>query len=431
LLLASLLALCNGAMVGHIMSGHTQFVAAASFPLTLALVLEAFDPSLDPARRSFRACLAGAMLAAAYYSGAAHPLFYFVLGFVVLAPLFTVLLSPRRYRVVLSAAALVGVTFVALAAFKLLPGLVDFAAYHVNYRGTYRGWLDFTRNFVIPWSPSPDDYPHETNLYVGWVGVGLLAFAIAGLRDRRHIPLLLACGALACLMCWRGDGQPFTLPVLRTQGAFQRARIVLLPALAVVAMSQLQRTLAWMRRSPRRRLRLGTLAVVAGLAVFLAFDLSRTNVRRHVTLRARDEVPHPVEPFDTAPELTPVDKRAHVKVGRVRASDFDYEFSTTSRGPTFLTAASLPASPRRPHLKLVGDAELVVRDGALAIRLATRHGRFTLRYWDPLENWALALSLVGTCGLLALGLVARRRRAGCMQLSTGALRASAVATPEV
>ena len=201
LLLASLLGLCNGAIAGHFLAGHVQFLAATTFPLALALELEAFEPALHAAKRCFRACLAGAVLAAAYYSGAVHPLAAFLPGFVVLAPLFAVLIAPRRYRVVLPMAALVGVSFVVLAAFKWLPGVVDFSGYRAAYRGVYEGWRQFGLELVSPWSPTTgSEYHHETNLYVGWVGVGALALALLGARDRRAIPLLLACVVLGWLM---------------------------------------------------------------------------------------------------------------------------------------------------------------------------------------------------------------------------------------
>ncbi len=409
LLVASLLSLCNGAIVAHALVGHTQFVPAAAFPLALAFMIEAMDPALPAARRCFRACLAGAVLAMAYYAGAAHPLYYFVAGFVVLTPIFTLLLAPRRFPFVVPATALVGISFLVLAAFKLLPGLVDFAGYHVDYRGTYDGWRDLAANIVMPWYPEGHGYHHETNLYVGWVGVGFLAFAVLGVRDRRCVALLLACAVLTFFMCWKGDGRPFTLPVARTQGALQRARLVVMPAVSVVAASQLQTVVAWIRKSPRRSVRLGTLAVVAGLSVFLAFDLSRTSVWRHEKL-GRQDVLGPVKgPFDTVPEIVPVDARVpRVKVTGSRANVYGYEYWTELPERTLLQAPGIRTLPRLPHLRLVGDGELTTRDDVLAIRVVKPHGCFELRFSDPLMAWAGAVSLLGVVGVIALGLVARK-----------------------
>jgi hypothetical protein len=409
LLIASLLALCNGAFVGHILAGHTQFMATATFPLTLALMLEAFDPALRAATRCLRACLSGALLAMAYYSGAAHPLFYFILGFGVLVPLFTVLVAPRRFLVVVPSALLVGVSFVALAAWKLLPGVVDFSGYQCNYHGVYASFHDFATELVIPWSPVGHGYHHETNFYVGWIGVGLLTFAILGLRDRRSIPLLLACFAMASLMFLKGDSRVFSLPLIRTQGAFQRLRFVLIQGVAVVAATQIQSIVTWIRRRPRRSVRVGVVAVLAALSVCFAFDLWRTAVRHQVNAGCLDRPPQAKGPFDSAPELVPVDRRStRVEVGRVKANQFEYEYWTSRGGPASLRAPSLRASPRAPHLKLAGDGEIVMRDGILTVNVTGAHGRFVLSFADPLTSWSLTVTLLGLLGLAALGLVARR-----------------------
>lgn len=403
LLVAAVLVLCNGAIVSHVLVGHTQFLPMATFPLTLALMLEAFDPGLHAAKRSFRACLAGAMLAVDYYAGAVHPVFYFLVCFVALAPWLTVLLSPRRSRVVLPAAGLVGASFVAIGAFKLLPGFEDFGGFQADYHFGYDGWRDFAAFVVTPWSP--EGTSHEANLYVGWVGVGLLAFALLGVRSRASWPLLLACAATASLMFLKGDNRIFTLPMLRSEGIHTRFRYVVLLVVGALAAAQIQRTLTWVRRLPNPALRIAPVALLLGSSLFLAFDLSRENVLRHETLGAKDAPPAMQGPYDVAPELVPLDTRiARVSVGPVDANRFGYEFSNTSPDPTLLLAPSLRMLPRTPHLELVGDGELTARDGALAVRIVGPQGRFELRFSDPLTSWGLAISLLGLVGLTALGL---------------------------
>jgi hypothetical protein len=410
LLLASLMVLCNGAFAAHILHGHTQFLAMATFPLALAFSFEAFDPALRAAKRSFRACLAGAVLAMDYYSGATHPLFYFLLCCVVLVPLFTVLLQPKRYRVVLPAAAIVGVSFLVLAAFKLLPGLVDFGDYRANYSLAYDGWSDFARNFVIPWVPVPGrQLQHETNIYVGWVGVGVLSMAVLGIRERWCRPLLLACLATAWMMFLKSDSHLLTLPLLRTQGVPTRLRFVLIMIVAIIAATQIQRLLAWERVSRRRWLRIGVSLVLLGMSGVLAFDLSRTNVLRHVAIGCLDAEPRSTGPYDLAPDLVPVDRRvATVKVDVVEANEFSYEFTMRSGSPALLRAPGLPMSPRPPHLRLVGDGELTTKDGALAVRVRAPHGHFVLRFYDPVMYWGLAISSVGLLGLIGFGVALAR-----------------------
>ena len=412
LLLASLLALCNGGFVAHIMVGHTQFMATATFPLILALILESFEAAALASTRYFKASLAGALFASAYYSGAVHPLTYALPSFLVFVPLFTILVSPSRFRVVLPAAAVACISFAVLAAFKLLPGVMDFSGYRSDYHDVYEGWDAFAIELVTPWMPTGHSYHHETTLYVGWLGAGILAFAILGVRDRRSIPLLLTCAAIAVPMFFKNE-HLLALPFIGAQGALRRIRLVIMPMVAVVAATQIRR--AWGPRNPRRALQLASLAVAATLSIVFAFDLARTNGLRHGLMSSHDVLPAVKGPFDGAPELVPVNAReARVYVGNVRANSFDYEVTTASAAPVVLRAPELLATPHLPHLTLEGDGELFVKDGALAVRVAGPRARFTLRFRDPLVPWACGISLCGVAGLIALGIAARRAKRDAM-----------------
>ena len=411
LLLASLLVLCNGAIVAHILHGHIQFIAMASFPLSLSLVLDAFDDRLIARKRAWHAGLAGAMLATAYYGGATHPLFYFLLCFVALLPLGTVILQPRRWRVVLSGAALVGSWFVALALWKLLPGIGDFGDYHTNYFLAYDGWRDFASSFVVPWTPVLGmQLLHETNLYVGWLGVAILAFGALHLRRRSSWPLTFACVATAWVMFLKPDSPLLSLPLLRTQGAPTRLRFLLVMVAAILAVTEIQALVNAARRSPRRWLRLGTVVALACTCAGLAVDLSSTNVARHVQVGCEESPPTSRGPFDLAPEMVPNDRDTTVSVRTILANQFTYDFSTKSVARALIVAPSLQATTRMPHLSLEGDAEMDTVKGALAVRVNQRRGSFTLTFHDARVTWGLGVSLVSLLALGLLGLFVARAR---------------------
>jgi hypothetical protein len=405
LLLTALLALCNGALAAHVLVSHVNALAVASFPLALAWLLEALDPRLAAAERRFHAALAGALLAGAFYSGTTHYLLYFLIGFVGLLPLFTLLLAPKNWRVTLAAPAWVGGSFVALTAFKLLPGLFDLRGYRADYNMSYSSVRALTSNLVTPWAPAFDANSHEMSVYVGWAGAALLGLALLGVLDKRCRPLLLACLASGGLM-FLGPGNPLLrLPLLRTQGVLTRPRLTVLIALAVIAVTQLERLVTGLRRSPRRSLRLGTVAVLAGLSLYLAVDLSRQNIARHVELGCLNTPAERQGPFDVAPILVPSDAQGtSVADGAVTANEFSYSFSRPGlTAPTMLKTSVLLREGRLPHLYLRGAGQLTTKDGALAVRVTGEKGSFTLYYSDPLVWWGLLSSLLAVAALMALG----------------------------
>lgn len=294
LLITSLLALCNGALVAHVMHGHVQFAPAATFPLALALILEGFEPNLARLARVERACLAGAMLAGAYYAGAVHPLFYFILCFLILLPLATLINRPRLYLSIAGTVAIVGISFVALAAFKLLPGARDFSSYRAGYSLTYDGWRDFLEGFVVPWVPVVDhQVKHESNMYLGWPGVILMAFCLGGLRDARSRALVLVCGLSVWGLLSLKPDDLTAIPIIRAQGSFTRARLLVLMVLGVVAGSQVQHIFTNIARRAPRGLLAWMPPLLAALSIVLACDLTRTNVARHVHIGSEQQPPSP------------------------------------------------------------------------------------------------------------------------------------------
>jgi hypothetical protein len=128
-----------------------------------------------------------------------------------------------------------------------------------------------------------------------------------------------------------------------------------------------------------------------------------------MTLR-HDGVPAMNGPFDAAPELVGAHGTvAHVVTRSMTANSFTYEVSTTTSDWSLVTAPSIPAAPRRPHLRLEGDGALVSQDGVLGVRFRGPHAQFKLRYDDPFATAGLVVSCLGLAGLLALGGLAHRQ----------------------
>ncbi len=406
-LFTALLALCNGALTAHLLIGHTNIIAFASFPLALALLVEAYDPRWTALDRARRAALAGALLAAAYYSGCTHYLFHFLLAFVGLLPLLTLVERPRAWRASLGSAAVAGLSFIALSAFKLLPGIDDFGHYHTNYLMTFRGLGEAFGYLLKPYSVTGIELSHEYLMYVGWGGVALLAVGLLGLRDRRLRPLLLAVLLLAPIMFLHEGSRLLELPFLKTQGALTRFRLQILLAAAVASGFQLARLDAWLAR--RRRPWLGR-GVLAALALLFALDLARTNVAREVHDACRAPLPVAAGPFDQAPAFRAgPGVLGTVVPSSVQANAFSYRYAL--RAPGLLVATGLPATPR-PHLAIEGDGELTQLGAQLAVRVPVAAGSFRLRFSDPAVDWGLVISIAAALAVAALAWRGRPSGAG-------------------
>ena len=404
-LVMALLALCNGSIAGHVLIGHANILSLASFPLVLALLLEAFEASRPALVRARRAALGGALLAVAYYAGNTHYLFQFLLTFVVLWPLVTFLQRPREWRASLGSAAVAGFSFIGLAAFKLFPGIEDFGHYHTDYLVNFTSLRHFFGYFVKPYSLTGENMSHEYLMYVGWGGVPLLAVGLLGFLDRRVRPLLLSAALVAPIMFLKPGSRVLELPFLRTQGALTRLNLQLLLALAIASGFQVARLDAWLGQKRWHWIGRG---ILIALALLFAFDLSRANVARQVKDASHTPMPPAEGPFDQAPMIgaPPGVVGGVVTSPNVHADSFSYDFSLPR--PGLLIATELKASPR-PHLSIDGDGELTTVRDRLAIRVRNRTGTFWLRFHDPIATWSLWVSILSALGVAALAWRARLR----------------------
>ena len=412
-MLLALLGFCNGGFVAHVLAGHIQFLTFLILPLALAFLVEAWDARSPRGSRLLSAVRAGAVLAVAFYAGNTHPLVHFFFIFVGLFTVLSLLTQPRLWSTALPAAALASLSFIALAAFKLLPGLADFHQYRTNYLLRFNGWSDLVHNLMTPWRWMTGDNPPEHNLYIGWAGVALLALCVTG-WNRRTFPLLVIAFAVPWLTFIEPGSRLLALPFLRTQGALTRLAVSILFAPALAAAVRVDELLALSRR--RTRYGVAAASLVCLLAAYLAFDLSRSNVASGVAVSCIHPVPKPLGPFSVAPTFA-VEKnsnRATVTPSSATANRFSYRFSQVdSSDATVLVAPEIAAAPRMPHLALEGDGELTTSGGVLAVRVRGKNGTFTLHFFDKLVWWGLAITAAASLALAASWVFAShsRRRA--------------------
>jgi hypothetical protein len=403
-LLLALLVLANGALVAHTLMGHTQFLTVAIMPLAFALLVDAWEARIPPSARVLRAGGAGAVLAVCYYAGNVHPLiqFFFFMGLFIGG---SILLNPRATPRILLVAGATAVWFLALAAFKLVPGMLDFREYRANHFLAYDGWLDLARNFVTPWRLGQSYLRHEFNAYVGWVGVAVLAFAVLG-WNRRTVPLVVAALVLSWMMVIKAGNPLLELPVLRTQGVYTRLRIWVIFALALAAVVRIEAWTAWLRR--RGGARASIVIAVALLEVdgYLAVDLGRVNVADDVSLSCVHDLPKAEGPFDAPPRFDSQDPaRARIVASGARANTFRYRFvQEDGADGTLFVSPDVAVKPHPPHLHVLGSAALTSSGDRLAVRLRGREGEFLLFFFDPATYAALALTIVAWVLLVALTL---------------------------
>ena len=304
-LLLSLIVLCNGSYLAHILVGHVQFMSLALFPLSLSFLVEAGATNVSLGRRLLWGGAAGALLAVAFYGGNTHPLVHFLVLFVVGFSVVSALLAPRSAVRLLFAGALVAVAFGAFAAWKLLPAYADFSAYRADYVIRYDGWRELGRHLLTDYSHATGSEPHEQNAYVGVAAAGFLVLAVTG-WNRRTLPLVLVLLPLPLVMFAHEGDHLLTLPLLRTQGAVCRLVLPILFGLAVAAAVRLNDLLVRARRGKSLH------AFVAypllwllslGVAGKVAMDL-RANVLGSVAHACRHPVPVSKGPFDASPTLT-------------------------------------------------------------------------------------------------------------------------------
>ncbi len=150
------------------------------------------------------------------------------------------------------------------------------------------------------------------------------------------------------------------------------------------------------------------MAVLACVTLGLAIDLG-SNVSRVVTAYGRDDVPEPTEPIDVAPPFD-VEPGRNVRIDnpQVSANSMTYSFAVLDGlGPPLFVARNLSVGGA-PRLRLEGDAALTERDGKLAVRATESAGTFTLRYFNPLVSWGLAITVLTCIAIAVLGLRARQ-----------------------
>jgi hypothetical protein len=409
-LLLALLGFCNGGFVAHVLTGHIQFLTLLILPLALAFFLKAWSTRAPRDSRLLYAAWAGAVLAAAFYAGNTHPLVHFFFIFFGLFTLLSLLTQPWLWSTALPAAALASLSFAALAAFKLLPSLADFQQYQANYVIRFAGWSDLVHNLTTPWRLMTGDNPPEHNLYIGWVGLAVLAFCVTG-WNRRTFPLLVITFVVPWLTFILPGSRLLAFPFLRTQGALTRLAMSALFAPALAAAVRVDQLLAWSRR--RARCGVAVASLVCLVAVYLAFDLSRANLGGGVAVSCVHPVPKSLGPFSVAPTFV-VERnsnRATVTPSNVTANRFSYHFSQVdSSDATLLVAPELAVVPRMPHLKLEGDGELTASGGVLAVRVRGKNGTFTLHFFDKLVWWGLATTVAASLALVAWWVSASRFR---------------------
>lgn len=413
-LLLSLIVLCNGSYLAHVLVGHVQFMSLALFPLSLALLVEAGAAKVSFAQRLLLGGGAGALLAVAFYGGNTHPLVHFVTLFVAGFSVVSALLGPRSSARTLFAGGVAGAAFVAFAAWKLVPAYADFEGYRADYVIRYDGWRELVRNLVTDYSHATGSEPHEQNAYIGWAAVGFLVLAVTG-WNRRTVPLVLVLLPLPIVMFAHEGDHLLTLPLLRTQGAVCRLVLPILFGLAVAAAVRLNDVLARARRGESSRAfvvypLLWLLAL--GLAGKVAKDL-HANVLGSVAHACRQPVPVAKGPFDASPAFTAAHpRRATVIAQAPTANAFAYTY--TQQGdpirPELLVARELPRSGDRPHLTLVGDGTLTEYEGYLAVRPSRPQGRFELRFSDPRVQRGLVITVLATLGWIVLSVRAWRAR---------------------
>lgn len=415
-LFLALLALCNGAFVAHVLAGHVQFLTAALFPLALAFFVEAWEPQCSMGVRLFRASCAGVVLAIGYYAGNAHLLAHFLIVFVGLFALLSLFFRPRLGAAIPTAMLVALVSFLALSAFKLLPGFADFHEYRTNYLIRFEGWSDLFHDLITPMRSMTGDNPPEHNLYIGWVGIALLAFGLTG-WDRRTLPLFVIGAAVPWLTFLEPSSPLLALPFFRTQGGLTRIATSALFAAAIAAAIRVDRLLAWSRRWAGDRVSRGRAICGLGAATSvyliggtLAFDLSRRNVADGEAISCVHALPSPPGPFSVAPRFAAEEgSGARVEPTFVGTNEFRYHFSGV---PPFhqalLVAPDLATTRRMPHLRLEGVGKLTTRSGVLAVSVDRGEGTFTLRFFDPLVGWGAAISLAAFAGIVATGISLRQ-----------------------
>jgi len=409
-LLLALLGFCNGGFVAHVLTGHTQFLTLLILPLALAFLVKAWNAKTPGDSRLLSAAWAGAVFAVAFYAGNTHPLVHFFFIFVGLFTLLSLLTQPRLWSTALPAAALAGLSFAALAAFKLLPALADFQQYQAGYVIRFAGWSDLLHNLITPWRSMTGDNPPEYNLYIGWVGLAVLAFCVTG-WNRRTFPLLVITFVVPWLTFILPGSRLLAFPFLRTQGALTRIAMSALFAPALAAAVRVDQLLACSRR--RARYGAAVASLVCLVAAYLAFDLSRANLGGEVAVSCVHPVPVSLGPFSVAPTFASEKNsgRATVTPGSVTANRFSYRFSQVdSSQAVLLVASELGAATRMPHLKLEGDGELTTSGGVLAVRVRGKSGTFTLRFFDKMVWWGLAITAAATLALAWLSASRLRKR---------------------
>jgi len=399
-LLLALLFLANGALAAHTLIGHTQFVTVMTFPLAFALFIEAWQAGLPRLSRVVRAGGAGALLAVAYYGGDVHPLIHFFL-FLGLFTAGTILLHPRSAPRILGAASAMGIWFFALAAFKLLPGVLDYREYRANHFLALSGWYELARNWVLPWRIGQAYLCHEFNAYIGWAGVAVLAFAVLG-WNRRTVPLVVAALVLSLLMMMKPGSPALEWPILRTQGVYTRMRIWVIFALALAGVVRIEAFWAWARRRGGAPAAIAITAVLVALDVYVAIDLGHINIWDDVSLSCVHGLPKAEGPFDEAPHFDSQDPK-HVRIIATGASAnvFWYRFAQDGVDGTVLVSPEIAVKPRLPHLGIEGNADMMSVGDRFAVRLHGKEGKFSLVFYDPVTYVALALSVMAWL-LLAL-----------------------------
>jgi hypothetical protein len=252
----------NGYVLGHLGGGHLQWITCFLYPGVLLFVHRLAAGDTSPRTQAGLACALAAFLVV----GGWH---MFVWGGLFTAAFCAV--DRARWRPGAVAALLTA----GLGAYRLLPAVIAHGDTTIAFLGSYRSVATLAAAFVGDPQPFDGMMWIEYDAYVGWVGLALICAGLtAPLGKRWHTPIAslwlpsLVMLVLACGYIYRET--LFQLPGFNSQRVVTRFMIVPLLGFTAIGCAQLN---AWLRERRWWPVRLGALAVVAVMLVFLAAQL--------------------------------------------------------------------------------------------------------------------------------------------------------------
>ncbi|MCB9555261.1 MAG: hypothetical protein H6707_04100 [Deltaproteobacteria bacterium] len=381
-LLVTLLVLCNGAVIAHTVAGHLQFRSFCFFPLVFGLLLGGVAAKSHRSRLLYCAT-GGALLAIAFYEGNAHLLLHFLF---FLCLYFTVhaLLRPQERRGAIHAVAITLLTFVGLAAYKLLPAAVALRGYRASYFSAFPDVGSLVHSLFVPTESAlrrggMDLGHHEATSYLGVLGV--LAVLVGIARFARPTAQLLLCASVLLTLSLRDPAAiAAKLSLFSSQGAFGRMRLVGLLCLGLCSFYGWQALVNGARRRGRRTYTI-VIVFVALLVGAFAVDLRLNAMDAYLDRFAGAPWPELHRARVVAPRLRSTVGSCRLKVAAHGVNWFRFEYSGAgclSRFCQFRLVAQRPAT--RVPLRVSGEAVGASEAEQFAVIPTGQSGRFELRY---------------------------------------------------